>query len=685
MTPIDKIVAALDSGARCFIIRGAAGTGKTTLIRSLVPVLQKRGLTPKLMTPTGRAAMVLRRRAGYEASTIHSGIFNITHEPIKDEKDDALKWLFPLKDDKDVEDTAFIIDEASMVGLARHDNDRELFQFGSGSLLEDLIQYSGIKTPNTTHILVFVGDHYQLPPVMEQCETPPALDAKKIEELTSFEPIVIELTEVFRQSKGSGILVEATKLRTSLEAKDFNRFSFCRHEDVILASAENFPDILDLKEKLDQKIVISQTNARVRDYNVIIRGHLGHFGKLPEIGERLLSIKNTQLHLPSGDIAQVYNGDFFNVIGVSDKTQSFEGHYRPKGSDKSFNFTYTFVKMSLAWTYEPERGQANDIWVNVTPILLSEWDDHDSYALLGLYNGVKQLAEEELRAKYPNFRKERSQKRFWDKMVVERILGMPWLHSPVVKYGYAVTGHKSQGGEWNYVWADYDCGSNFMSSYFFRWAYTVTTRAKECLFVANAPHIDALARAFVHGVSGDKIVEAETLTARETLAINEVIRSIGLKMGGIKELDFRYRIDVQDKDKRGYVDVIYRKNAVITGVECHVDGLDDAARQRLATLVGKKTGDLFEGEAKQIVVAAPEISVRPQHETTIARIVQSLDGKSLQLTSAKALTDYHVRLCFNSPSGGGELDLYFDGKGRLTNIGANTLREKDWVELRQSI
>ncbi len=685
MTPIDQIVMALNSGARCFIIRGAAGTGKTTLLKFLVPVLRERGLVPKLMTPTGRAAMVLRTRTGYETSTIHSGIFNITNEPLRDERDDALKWIFPLKDDKDIENTAFLIDEASMVGLTKHDNDRELFQFGSGSLLGDLIQYSGVKTPNTTNILFFVGDHFQLPPVMEQCETPPALDAKKIEELTSFEPTVIELAEVFRQSKGSGILTEATKLRTSLEAKDFNRFSFSRHEDVILAPADTFPDILDLEKQLDQTIVISQTNARVRDYNTIIRGHLGHFGPLPEKGERLLSIKNTQLHLQSGDIVQIYNGDFFNVVGFADETYSFEGHYRPKGGEKVFAFTYTFRKISFSWTYEPERGRVNDIWVNVTPILLPEWDEHDSYAVLGLYNGVKQLAEDELRKECPNFRKERNQKEFWDEKVKERMLGMPWLHAPIVKFGYAVTGHKSQGGEWDYVWADYDCGSNLMSSFFFRWAYTVTTRAKERLFVANAPHIDALAKAFAHGKPGDKNVEAETLTPRATVAINDVIRSAGLKMGKIEELNFRYRINFQVKDKSGYVDVIYRKNAVITGVECHIDGLDDAVRQRLATLVGKRTEVLFKSEAEQIVVAEPKISVLPQHETTVTRIVQSLDGKSLQLTSATALTGYHVRLCFNSPSGGGELDLYFDGKGRLTNIGANTLRENDWAELRLSI
>ncbi|MBP5543398.1 MAG: AAA family ATPase [Kiritimatiellae bacterium] len=683
--PLDTILHALDAGTRCFIIRGAAGTGKTTLIRSLVPVLQERGLFPMLMAPTGRAAMVLHKRTGFDTSTIHSGIFNIVNEPIRDEQDDALKWIFPLKDDKDVENTAFIIDEASMVGLSKHDNDRELFQFGSGSLLGDLIQYSGIKTQNTSNILFFVGDSFQLPPVMEQCETPPALDAEKIEELTSFKPTVIELTEVFRQSKGSGILAEATRLRSALEAKDFNRFSFTSHEDVSMVSEETLSVVPDWKDSIDEKIAIAHTNAKVQEYNAVIRGFLGHFGKLPEYGERLLSIRNTRILLPSGEKVQFFNGDFLTVVNTFGETFSLQGYYRPKESEKTFTFTYTFKRMSLRWTYEPERGQVDNIWINVTPIILSEWDEHDCFAQMGLYNGVKHFAEEILRKKYPDFRKDRSKKLFWDKLVKEKMAELPWLRAPIVKFGYAVTGHKSQGGEWNYVWADYNCGLNLMSSYFFRWAYTVTTRAKEHLFVANSPHIDALSNVFASNKSYDKAVEVDTCVQRTSSAIDEVIRSIGLTLGQIEELSSRYRIHVQGKDKTGYVDVIYRKNAMITHIENHVDGLDDAARRRLSSLVGKKTGEVFGEEAEQSDVAEPEISVRPQHETIVARILQSLKGKPLQLVSAKAFSDYHIRLSFQSPIGGGELDLYFDAKGRVTNSGVNTLNEKDWNALKQSI
>ena len=157
MNNVQGIITEIQHGRRCFIIKGAAGTGKTTLIRSLVPALRAQGLHPALMAPTGRAAMVLGKRTGCESRTIHSHIYNCADEPIKNEEGNALKFIFPLKHGygHDVEDTAFIVDEASMVGLSKHDNDRELFQYGSGSLLHDLIDYAGLNVPNTTNVLIF--------------------------------------------------------------------------------------------------------------------------------------------------------------------------------------------------------------------------------------------------------------------------------------------------------------------------------------------------------------------------------------------------------------------------------------------------------------------------------------------------------------------------------------------------
>lgn len=168
---IREIVHALYCGHRVFIIRGAAGTGKTTLVKHLIKILRGKGVTPCLFAPTGRAALVLSKRTGCPASTVHSGIFNIVDEPVKDESGSALKWIFPLKKGQDIENVAFIIDESSMVGIAKHDNDQELFQFGSGSLLGDLIEFSGIKVQGTTNLLFFVGDPFQLSPYGEKVMT----------------------------------------------------------------------------------------------------------------------------------------------------------------------------------------------------------------------------------------------------------------------------------------------------------------------------------------------------------------------------------------------------------------------------------------------------------------------------------------------------------------------------------
>ena len=134
-TPESRIVEAVRRGVRCLIVRGAAGTGKTTLVRNLIPALRESGFSPSLLAPTGRAALMLKKRTGHSASTIHSAIYNINDEPLVNDQGEALKWIFPLRVEDDIENTVFVVDEASMIGLAKHESDRELLQFGSGSLL----------------------------------------------------------------------------------------------------------------------------------------------------------------------------------------------------------------------------------------------------------------------------------------------------------------------------------------------------------------------------------------------------------------------------------------------------------------------------------------------------------------------------------------------------------------------
>lgn len=677
---INEVVRALECGNRVFVIRGAAGTGKTTLVKLLVPMLRRRGFNPSLLAPTGRAALVLSKRTGFAASTIHSGIFNIVDEPIKDESGSALKWIFPLKKDKDIENVAFVVDESSMVGLAKHDNDRELFQFGSGSLLGDLIEYSGVKVLGTTNLLFFVGDAFQLPPVGERSdEMPPALDVEKLRKLTGFNPYILELTKVHRQDNGSGILAEAVKIRNALSTQDFNVFRISPHEDVTLEDSREVVATWESLDQLDDKIIIAQTNVRVREFNDEARQRLNQTDKFPMCGERLLSIRNTRGLLENGTLFQVYNGDFLRVIDVPDVPEfELEGYYRPKDSNEIYRFKYVFKKMSFSWVYEPERGVVSNAWVNVTPIIFKEWDLYDTYATIGLYNGAKQYHGEELRKKHPDYRKDSSRKTYWDVMLRQELKNSVWLHAPIVKFGYAVTGHKSQGGEWDHVWADYSFGSNLHSIYFFRWAYTVTTRAKKHLHVLRAPQIDTVTDVFNKGLKQEPsitVVSDPNNKESDNSPISALIEENGFKIDSLADQfrNFKYRIFVTRKNDgiSGWIDIMFRKNGIISsvnaGIGCPVNWIDELKGRSVKDVFGTGEQDVEPTMTQEVNKTAEILIASERKRAVVQRIAEAINRASFRLMAVEEVTMYHIRLQVITLHGDGHINLYFNGREQLTS------------------
>ena len=681
--PSETIARALDSGVRCFIIRGAAGTGKTTLIRSLIPLLIKRKWHPLLMAPTGRAAHVLAKRTGHSAYTVHSAIYNVTDEPEKSKQGDAIKWIFPLKKGTDIEDIAFVVDESSMVGISRHDNDRELFQFGSGSLLGDLVEYSGVRVAGTRNLLFFVGDKYQLPPVEERCVTPPALDEQIIEKLTGFRPFIMELTTIHRQDFRSGILAEATRLRTALEKNDFNRFSFSWHDDVSSVSEKEASQGLSSLVDDFESVAIAYTNAKVRDWNDAIRAEMGLKAHWPVSGDRLISLRNTRIVMKDSsgeELFQFYNGDFLRVISVSNETNAFEGYYRQKDSDKTYSFKFVFCKMTVVWIGEEERGRPQSIWVNVTPIVFQDWDETSQFASLALYNGMWQRVEHELRKEYPNFRKNKEDKEHWDTLARERIAKSPLYRAPWVKFGYAVTGHKAQGGEWAQVFADFSRGGSLMNADYYRWAYTVTTRAVHHLYVVNPPQIDSL-------LTSLKQIAPKSMENNVRPAVSgrlaDILNGAGYKLECTKNLSNRCRAMVSKDGApcRGFVDFVFNKKERITYIEAMLDGMSQADfAEFLGASVALVTGADVE---RQGISQNPFADVRQSHQSCVQRMSEATKEIDLRLVKAQSLTDYHLRLTFESPMGGGELDVYFDAKGRLTNVGNCTLADSDRQKLLQ--
>lgn len=685
VTPIAQIEAGLNTGYRVFIIRGAAGTGKTTLIRALVPFLSRRGFCSVLLAPTGRAALNLSERSSYEASTIHSEIFNISDEPIKDEQGDAQKWIFPLKDHIEVRSSAFLIDEASMVGLATHNAERELLQFGSGSLLNDLIQYVGVKNPSCSNLLFFVGDRFQLPPVGERCEIPPALDALQLERLTGLKPCLIELTHVYRQEKVSGILEEATKIRQALQDSDFNRFVVAQHEDVLPAKeGYSLAESWCMRDGLDEKIIIAYTNKRVRELNQSVREALGISSSFPVVGDRLLSIRNTRLPLgenvqQSGPVYPVYNGDFLRVRQIAPEAPfKLTGFYRPKDSDKTSVFEYTFLKMSVEFVGEASREYLQDVWVNITPILSSEWDEAKDWVTIALYNGVKRLIEE----RYAKSKVGR-EKEAW---VRDRLKESQLLHAPIVKFGYAVTGHKSQGGEWREVWADYadaERVTSWRSRDFFRWAYTVTTRATKRLYLLGEVRHNALLEAVSTGSLRFNTEEGRSVSIPEGESLKtlpQLLKASGYEVvGEICKLNYRYRLKLKkcDTGHFAHVDFLYRKNLLVSGIESSEKMLPSVLEVLKGKPVEEALGEYLHPDALAELTGNEHVDLMypveiPEMEEVkrgvVQRVIDALQVSGSPVKQVKNLTVYQVRVIVSI--GGREVfvDLDFDKKSSFKGM-----------------
>ena len=687
-TTTDEVVAsigsALDGGTRCFIISGAAGTGKTTLIKQLIPVLEGKGFTPALMAPTGRAAKMMSQRTGTHADTIHSTIYKRPDQPIVDDTGDAVCFVFPLKP-VCPPSAAIIVDESSMVSLAVQNN--ELLRFGSGSLLEDLITYSGVRREECSNILIFIGDHCQLKPIGEKCNVPPALDSETIKGLTGHEPMMIELKKVYRQGENSGILDEAIRIRAGLTYGRFDHFHYREHPDVVTCPEDDALKLFKPNEEIDDKIIIAQTNVSVWNYNNQIRQLLRRDTVALAEGERLMSLRNT--HVPIGEDGYeeaFMNGDFLKLDALPNEDPCLlTGFYRVKGSDHALVFNFTFRKMTVSWPYEPDRAQVT-VWVNISPILSQDWRETPEYASMALYNAVRHA----IMKKFPKL----SHKELQDKLR-ENVL----LRAPIVTYGYAITGHKSQGGEWKYVWVDYHYAQNRQTDDYFRWAYTVTTRAKKTLYAIAPPSFDQLADILSFDGVPDMPVKNET--AQKPLS--QVLAESGYEIKQVTERPYAYRVfvrrpneDVPNAFASQYVDVIYNGKNLVSNIDIHIADIPDEDKTRVRAVVGMTIRAAMEGRqganppssqssSERSTRRQPVLTVRPAHEYTARRIREAVEYAHYTLLSVGSLTEHQLRATVEHQQGSGYFDVYFDGRGRVTHLGTYTLPIPVLKEIRKGL
>ncbi len=423
-----------------YLLKGFAGTGKTTIIGTIVNNLWKATKSAVLMAPTGRAAKVISNYSGKEAFTIHKKIYF----PKKDKGGSVKFVLQPNKHKK----TIFIVDEASMIPDTPGDS--KLFE--NGSLLDDLIQYvySGHQCK-----LLLIGDTAQLPPV--KLDLSPALNENTLNLNYNKNVIKMELDEVVRQEQDSGILANATKLREAIadgfpESFKFNLDGF---KDIVrLVDGYDIMDAInDAYSTLgnEETAIIVRSNKRANLYNQQIRSRILFQENEISSGDYLMVVKNNYFWIkPTTDAGFIANGDIVEILEIF-KIEELYG----------FRFAEVKVRMVDYPKMRPfETVLLLDTIDAETPSLPYEESNR-------LYQEVAKDFEDET-SNYKKFLKIKNNKHF---------------NALQVKFSYAITCHKSQGGQWNTVFVEQPYLPNGVDKEYLRWLYTAVTRAKEKLYL----------------------------------------------------------------------------------------------------------------------------------------------------------------------------------------------------------
>ena len=464
-----------DKTLDAFVLRGSAGTGKTTLIAKIVDLVAASNMSCALLAPTGRAARILGNkvrqitRQEIATGTIHSAIYSLKHLDVNEEaqsdNDPGLRLIFPLKEEEPSV-RVFIIDEASMVGDREAPGD--FVRFGSGRLLKDIISYSRMQRPGREGEqivkLLFVGDPAQLPPVGENIS--PALCKNHMTKEYRLRIVVHELEKVMRQSEGSGILERATTIRQAISKKVFNSFSMNpNRQDVVKIEGNQALDRIetDINERKSAVIVV-HSNATALDYNRSIRARLwGNADQPVRPRDTLLINRNSQSGLRNGDLVQV-----LEVARAAEKYNvPIKGNGRVELSFRSAEVDYC---------------ECDGTVVRLPCLLLENLLD----------SRVRELSPLEQRALLVHFRMRHPDLPPRSDEFRLALLHDRYFNALQVKYGYAMTCHKAQGGEWDTAYVDFHYGGGYRNASFFRWAYTAITRAKQRLYVIGAPGFDEI-------------------------------------------------------------------------------------------------------------------------------------------------------------------------------------------------
>jgi len=426
-------------GRKVFVLRGYAGTGKTTVVSALVQWLSKLQRKYTLMAPTGRAAKVMSAYAGVPASTIHKKIYRQTSGA-------PTERLSFQRQPNRTEEMLYIVDEASMISDEK--------AFGESGLLDDLMGYVFEKSTNR---LLLIGDTAQLPPVGQLLS--PALDPELLAHRFRARVEGVELRQVMRQAESSGILVNATELREELREevpairlhtkgfKDMFKMGGDKLEDGLRWAYRNFGH--------ENTTIICRSNRNANQYNQLIRRTLFEAEEEIEAGDYIMVVRNNYFWLSKdSEIGFLANGDFLEVTKISKREEVF-----------GCRFAQARVRL-VDYPDEPELEVKLllDTLHTESPSLPRDQNEALYQAVTEDYSHLTKKSE-----RNAEMRKD------------------PYLNALQIKFAYALTCHKAQGGQWQAVFVDHGFlkPDEPVGGEFARWLYTAITRASERLFLLN--------------------------------------------------------------------------------------------------------------------------------------------------------------------------------------------------------
>ncbi|WP_061869272.1 ATP-dependent DNA helicase [Prevotella intermedia] len=423
------------------ILRGSAGTGKTSLAGAIVRAVNRLRIKVSLLAPTGRAAKVFSLNAGLAASTIHRKIY-------REKAFNGADGQFQLNNNM-FRDMLFMVDEASMISLSQSNT-----TFGSGRLLDDLVQYVYSNGANCR--LLLIGDKAQLPPVGEQESPALRADVLKAYGLQVYE---CDLNEVLRQSQHSGILWNATAIRKmityntatqlpQIHLKGFADISIVQGNELIESLASSYSAV-----GMDETMVITRSNKRANIFNQGIRNTI--LGREEELttGDLVMVVKNKYLEKDrSTDISFIANGDHAVVRRVRNIRELY-----------GFRFADVALEFPDYNNTELDTVVVLDTLTTEAPALTHEQNDKLFQSVMEDYADVPRKADR-----------------------MKQLREDEYFNAMQIKFGYAVTCHKAQGGQWAHIYLDQGYMTDEMlTPDYIHWLYTAFTRATEHLYLVN--------------------------------------------------------------------------------------------------------------------------------------------------------------------------------------------------------